>query len=226
MTTQQQLPTQIQTALQQPSNETPSDNGAVLSEAYNLNAVPTEQDSSSGVLQPNQPVQLVEPDVKGDSNPGLSAEELTQLGDLMQRQFGVSVEEASQLAQSYKTNPEEFGRQNAVSSLSTDWGISVADTEERLKTLSQLYAEVDFVKDDPEQWGSPEGVKRLWQIHEINQPKSTPPTIDKPSNLLTTAPRQAAYQFTQKQIDAMSPNERRKNHSAIVKAYANNQVLR
>ena len=190
----------------------------------------TQPADSSVDLTKSNPVQVVEPSVKEppsqqQPNQPLTQDEMALMADLMQRQFGVTLDQAQQLSQQFQQDPEAFGRQNAISGLSTTWGITPTQVEERLTTLSNVYGSLDFVVSNPDHWGSPEGVQQLWQMYTAAQPATAPTTVDRPTNLMNQSPTVVSYDFKTSDIHKMTPAQRSANHQAIVWAYANGRVL-
>lgn len=222
------MPTQLEQALsQQPVIKEHDDNEIVLTNEEVIRRQQGQGSSSNGELQSSQSVQVQEQPVNTDAQQQevvtrlLSAEEDTQLDQLLQAKFGVTLKQASEFNEQRNGNPEEFTHLSEVNGLAKDWNVTPEEVVNRIKTISEKYQ--SLIQSNPN-LDSVDGVKQMWAMHEINNPvQATQP--DRQSSLLSTVPNKPAYRFTQSQIDGMPEKERRKRYSEILSAYAENLVV-
>lgn len=173
----------------------------------------------------------VSSDTSEESSPPLQEEATAQefvstpeqeeiFNQFLQGKYGVTREQFEEAYSSYSQQPEEFSQQQAHNTLSKSWGVPLTEVQTRLTVLKEKYGE--YFEQNP-QFDTIEGVQQVWDIYSKTLP-SAPNRPDKQTSLLTSIPTKPSYKFTQSQINKMSNEEKGKNWSAIVEAYANNAV--
>jgi hypothetical protein len=145
--------------------------------------------------------------------------ELDEVNALLKERYGKTLDDLipQESSPSNAGQSEQPAAGDLAATLAKEWNVDEAETKRRLNIVLEEFGKLS--PDEQELYDSPKGAQALWKRYESS---NKPPAIDR--GLSSVSKTEPTYLFTKAQIYAMSDDERRRNHSAVLAAYAQGKV--
>lgn len=137
----------------------------------------------------------------------------------IQKQFGVSGEDLKAGIEFIKDLQYQQAQVAATNALSQQWNVPALEVSRRLGIIADEFNKLP--ENERAALDNIEGAIQIWNDIE-NRDGVKSARLTKTSG--TSTKKKAQYDFTQQQIDAMTPEERQRRDKAIQIAYANGRV--
>lgn len=158
--------------------------------------------------------------IEPEQQAGQPTFDLEAVNAMLKQHYGKTLDDLiakDEPVKSVDESPKSDSSESLPAMLAKEWGTNEQETERRIRVVLEEFSKLS--PEEQELYDNPKGAKVLWERYEKS---NKPPVMDK--GISSVSKTEPTYLFTQEQIAGMSEDERRRNHSAILAAYATGKV--